>query len=240
MKKRTLLIFITAIALIGTNVKAEDKTYVWNSQGGEKDEAMLLKGDPAHGRDVYEVCAACHQPEGWGLTDGTFPQIAGQHPHVLVKQLADIRAKNRDNPTMYPFALPTEIGGPQSIADVVAYIKVLKMNPHNGVGPGRLVEKGKQLYKENCERCHGPDGMGNNDKFYPRIQAQHYTYLVRQFKWIKEGKRRNANPDMVKQVQNFSEDDIEAVLDYTSRLKPPPEMIAPEGWKNPDFILKKK
>ena len=66
------------------------------------------------------------------------------------------------------------------------------------------------------------------------------SYLVRQFKWIKEGKRRNANPDMVKQVQNFSEDDIEAVLDYTSRLKPPPEMVAPEGWKNPDFILKKK
>lgn len=232
MKYRALFVAIAACTLLGAGGQ-----YVWNAEGGEKDEAMHLKGDPVAGRDVYEVCAACHQPEGWGLSDGTFPQIAGQHPLVLIKQLADIRAKNRDNPTMYPFALPSEIGGPQSIADVVAYIQGLKMNPHNGVGPGRFVEKGEKLYKENCERCHGPDGMGNNEKFFPRIQAQHYTYLMRQFKWIKEGKRRNANPDMVKQIQNFTDEDVEAVLDYTSRLKPPAEMIAPEGWKNPDFLL---
>ncbi len=61
-------------------------------------------------------------PEGWGSKDGTFPQLAGQHHSVIIKQLADIRALNRDNPTMYPFALPSQIGGPQALADVVAYM----------------------------------------------------------------------------------------------------------------------
>lgn len=208
---------------------------VWNAEGGEKDEALHLKADLVNGRDVYEVCAACHMPEGWGRDDGTFPQLAGQHRKVLIKQLADIRALNRDNPTMYPFALPSQIGGAQSIADVTEYIRKLPMNPRNGVGSGKDLEHGKKLYKENCVRCHGENGEGNDDKYYPRIQAQHYNYLVRQYQWIKEGKRRNANPDMVKQIQGFSERDTLAVLDYVSRLKPPKGMIAPDGWTNPDF-----
>jgi len=207
----------------------------WNAGGGEQDEAEKLTPNLENGRDVYEVCSACHQPNGWGLVDGTFPQIAGQHRNVLIKQLADIRALNRDNPTMYPFALPQEIGGPQSIADVTAYIAKLPMNPNNGVGPGTSLDKGKQLYADNCVRCHGDNGEGNDEKFYPRIQGQHYEYLLRQYKWIKEGKRRNANPDMVKQIQSFTDEDTVAVLDYVSRLKPPAELLGAPDWKNPDF-----
>lgn len=207
----------------------------WMSQGGEREEALTLKPDVKNGRDVYEVCSACHMPEGWGLTDGTFPQLAGQHRTVIIKQLADIRDGHRDNPTMYPFALPSEIGGTQAIADVSEYIAGLKMNPDNGVGKGDDLELGKKLYADNCVRCHGANGEGDAAKYYPRIQAQHYEYLVRQYRWIKEGKRRNSNPEMVEQIKNFSDRDTLAVLDYVSRLKPPAELVAPAGWKNPDF-----
>jgi cytochrome c553 len=209
--------------------------YKWHEGGGEEDEALKLKPDNNNGRDVYEVCAACHLPEGWGLTDGTFPQLAGQHRTVIIKQLADIRAQNRDNPTMYPFALPSQIGGAQAVADVSAYIQKLKMNPEPGLGDGKDLVLGKKLYEENCTRCHGANGEGDNDKFYPRIHGQHYEYLVRQYEWIKAGKRRNANPDMVAQIQKFSDRDTKAVLDYVSRLKPPAALLGAKGWKNPDF-----
>lgn len=207
----------------------------WNEGGGEQDEALHLTPNLENGKDVYEVCSACHGINGWGLPDGTFPQIAGQHAKVAIKQLADIRALNRDNPTMYPFALPSEIGGPQAIADVAAYISQLPMNPENGVGPGTMLDKGKQLYADNCVRCHGEIGEGNNEKFYPAIYGQHYEYLLRQYKWIKEGKRRNANPDMVKQIQTFTDEDTIAVLDFVSRMKPPKERLGEPGWENPDF-----
>jgi cytochrome c553 len=158
----------------------------------------------------------------------------------LVKQLSDIRAKNRDNPTMYPFALPESIGDEQALADVVAYIAKLPMNPEPG--RGEWDEKtpefaqGKKLYDDNCVKCHGKKGEGKAKEFYPRIQGQHYNYMLRQFEWIRDGKRRNANPDMVKQIKGFSDKDMKMVINYVSHLKVPKSDLAPSAdWVNPDF-----
>ncbi|OSM06992.1 putative cytochrome c553 [Magnetofaba australis IT-1] len=203
--------------------------------GSEGDKALHLTPDLKHGLAIYRVCEACHMPEGWGLEDGAFPQIAGQHREVLIKQLADIRSGNRDAPTMYPFAIAEEIGGPQSIADVAAYIATLPMNPNNGVGPGDDLAHGAEVYKHHCVKCHGDAGEGVGKEFYPRIHGQHYAYILRQMTWIRDGKRRNANSDMVRQISHFSDKDLQAVSDYVSRLRPPQKDLAPTGWRNPDF-----
>ncbi len=288
----------------------------WKATAKEALEALRLKGDVEEGTEIYTVCAACHFPTGWGDPLGVFPQLAGQHTTVLIKQIADIRAKNRDNPTMYPFAM--QIEGAQDIRDVCSYIQTLKMNPEPRTGPGgpsyilsnlrkevwpisldrlqetvgddnfkklkTLEEKefksekefldavakaigpgelskykdailqnadwttdlalGKKLYEENCVRCHGDHGQGNwkdpvpkaegqagaakptklekgktEPGYFPVIAGQTYLYLVRQFSWIQIGKRRNANPDMIKQIEKFSFLDMKSVVDYACRFK---------------------
>ncbi len=217
-------------------VDAEGKKHEWMVKGGEREKALELKPDLKHGKDVFEVCSACHMPEGWGRADGTFPELAGQHRTVLIKQLTDIRQGNRDNPTMYPFALTSEIGGDQSVADVTAYIANLPMNPDNGKGPATAdLAHGAKLYADNCVRCHGDKGEGDEEKYYPRIQGQHYEYLLREFQWVQQGKRRNANPDMIAQIKNFSDKDMVDVLSYVAQLSPPKDKLGPHGWKNPDF-----
>lgn len=236
MTNKTL---ITALAVAGVLATAAP-AWAWNEAGGEKDEAMHLEPDLENGMDVYEVCSACHMPEGWGTEDGTFPQLAGQHRQVLIKQLADIRSGNRDNPTMYPFALPESIGDAQALADVVAYIEKLPMNPASGKGPWgpgtAQFESGKKLYADNCVRCHGETGMGDATKFYPRINGQHYKYMLRQFEWIRDGKRRNANPDMVKQISEFTDQQMKEVINYVSYIPVPKDQLAPSAdWRNPDF-----
>jgi cytochrome c553 len=60
--------------------------------------------------------------------------------------------------------------------------------------------------------------------------------MLRQFEWIRDKKRRNANPDMVKQIQGSSDEDMINVIDYVSRQKPPKAMLAPSvDWQNPDY-----
>jgi cytochrome c553 len=201
----------------------------------ELESALALEPNIKNGLEIYRECAACHMPEGWGLANGLVPQIAGQHRKVVIKQLADIRAGNRDAYLMLPYATAESVGGPQGVADVAGYIDTLEINPRTKKGPGTDLELGKQIYDENCASCHGANGEGDNDRFIPRIHAQPYRYLLRQFEWIRDGKRRNANPEMVKQIQGFEEQQTQAVLDYVSRLEPPEELAAPEGWRNPDF-----
>ena len=282
----------------------------WRATAAEAMEALALKGDMEEGEEIYTVCAACHQPTGWGDPLGVFPQLAGQHTTVLIKQISDIRGGNRDNPTMYPFAM--QIEGAQDIRDVCAYIQTLKMNPNPRIGPGgpswilsnlrkevwpisldkiqqevgnenfkklKTIEEkefkskqeflealkniigagelekhqdvivknadwatdlglGKTLYEKNCVKCHRDHGQGNwkedppvvegqpvqaeegktEPAYFPVLAGQTYLYLIRQFSWIQIGKRRNANPDMVKQIKEFSFLDMKSVTDYASRF----------------------
>lgn len=201
----------------------------------EYDQVMGLQPNLENGRRLYLTCTVCHRPEGWGTIDGTYPQIAGQLRTVIIKQLADVRARNRDNPLMYPFSVPEILGGPQAVADIAAYVAQLPMTPHNGVGPGNDLELGARLYEDNCKKCHGANGEGDTKDHIPAIAGQHYLYQMREFDWIRIGKRKNSDSKMVKQIQGFSPREQAAVLDYASRLKPPKGKLAKAGWTNPDF-----
>jgi cytochrome c553 len=201
----------------------------------EYDQVMQLQPNIENGRRLYLTCTVCHRPEGWGMIDGVYPQIAGQLRTVIIKQLADTRARNRDNPIMYPFSVPDILGGPQAVADIAAYVAKLPMTPHNGVGPGTDLELGARLYEDNCKKCHGAHGEGDIKEHIPAVAGQHYLYQMREFDWIRIGKRKNSDPKMVKQIESFSPREQSAVLDYASRLRPPKDKLAKEGWTNPDF-----
>jgi cytochrome c553 len=232
MRIRNALTTLFALASVWCNGKAVADNPALAA--AELEKAIHLEPHLENGRKVYRLCVVCHQPEGWGRPDGDYPQIAGQHSSVIIKQLADIRARNRDNPTMFPFTLLDHLTV-QQIADVSAYVARFPMNPNNGVGAGDDLERGEQLYAEYCAECHGGRGEGLAKDHMPLIQGQHYRYLVRQFEWIRDGKRRNADQEMVKQIQSLTPRDVSAIMDYTSRLRPPAERVGAPDYRNPDF-----
>lgn len=230
--KKTLIVALTMAALVSAPVLAggppapkkggiETADYKWNAQEGEKIEALQKKGNVKNGQEAYEVCGACHLPSGAGRPDGTFPQLAGQHATVIIKQMADIRAGLRDNPTMYPFAIT--LSDAQELADVSVYIQTLCIPREHGMGSNdpAVLAHGKSLYEKECKSCHGANGEGDKQKFYPVLAGQHYKYMLRQVTEIREGKRRNANPDMVKIVKNYSDKDLDGVVTYMSTLSMP-------------------
>ncbi|MCP5041972.1 MAG: c-type cytochrome, partial [bacterium] len=69
-----------------------------------------------------------------------------------------------------------------------------------------------------CVKCHGDHGEGNAEKFFPVLAGQHDKYMLRQIGDIAEKRRRNANPDMVKIVEQYTPEQQSAVVDYMSRL----------------------
>jgi cytochrome c553 len=211
----------------------EAQGYQWNAQEGEKIEALQKKGDVKNGKEAYEICGACHLPSGAGRPDGTFPQLAGQHATVLIKQMADIREGLRDNPTMYPFA--KTLTDPQELADVSAYIQSLCIPPDHGRYDGKdaalQIATGKDLYEKECKNCHGANGEGDKAKFYPVIAGQHYKYLLRQMTQIRDGKRRNANPDMVKIINKYDDNQLVAISAFQASLSMPGSMCKSGGKK---------
>ncbi len=232
MKARLRLFSMLFLLVVCGHLYAEEQAVY--KIDAETEVVLRLSPNLENGRKVFRTCALCHSPEGWGTNDGHTPQIAGQHSSVIIKQLTDIRQGNRDNPTMLPFTSP-EVMGEQDIADVAAYVEQLKMAPEHLTGPGVDLQLGKEIYAKECAKCHGDNGEGSKKEFYPRIQGQNYNYLLRQFLWIKNGKRRNANKKMVNQIQRFSEQEFHAVIDYASRLIPVKSKLAEPGWTNPDF-----
>lgn len=218
MRKIKLITGFMLVLLQCSNISLADQA--------ELDKALLLKPESAHGVKIYALCGTCHGKQGWGKPDGSFPVIAGQHRKVIIKQLADIRARNRANPTMFPFADPQAIGGAQSIADVAEYITTLKMNPEPGQGKGDNLKHGGALYTEHCITCHGKDGAGNADAFFPRLMGQHFPYLNRQMLAIRDGGRKNANAEMVRRLKLLKDEDLEALSDYISRLPISPDLLA--------------
>lgn len=105
-KVLTLLSPVLVSGLLLTNVYSEDSAVDQDQLDDIVYQAMKVTPDIDNGRNLYRNCAVCHSPEGWGSPTGRYPQIAGQHESVSIKQMRDIHDGNRDNPTMVPFTEP--------------------------------------------------------------------------------------------------------------------------------------
>jgi cytochrome c553 len=216
MKK---LLAVLAMASIWS-AAAVAQTPTWFEIKDELKTALEAKGDAMRGAASFEQCVGCHRADASGRVSGAYPRLSGQHGTVLVKQIVDIRSGRRSNPKMEPF-IGDHVLDAYQIADVASYLAGLPITATNGKGPGTLVAKGKDLYDRDCADCHGAKGQGSAAKFYPMVAAQHYKYLLREVNFIRDGDRRNSNPDMVKVIKPYTSGELEAVADYMASLAAP-------------------
>ncbi len=212
--------FLASLSLVLLPAFALAQTPAWTDLRGELKDALEAKGDPARGKAAFVPCEGCHRGDATGRPSGAYPRLAGQHVRVLVKQITDIRAGRRSVSKMEPF-IDDHVLTPFDIADIAVYLQALPVSAGNGKGPGTGLERGKQLYDKDCAQCHGAKGEGEALKFYPMVAAQHYRYLLREVTFIRDGDRRNSNPDMVRVIKDYKSADLEAVADYMAQLAPP-------------------
>ena len=154
-----------SLAVAATSAQAADKL-VGNVDAGQA--------------EVGSVCAACHGADG-NSTDPQYPKLAGQHAAYIEHQLLSFQSGKRSNSIMSGMA---GMLSKQDIANVAAYLSQQKTSP--GPVDTDQAALGKSIYDDGvaavslpaCESCHGPEGLGDSAKLYPRIAGQHAQYVV--------------------------------------------------------------
>ncbi|MDD5366551.1 MAG: c-type cytochrome, partial [Gallionellaceae bacterium] len=170
MKPSLILLALSGFAMLPALAGTEGQV---DAAKSELNAALAIEGDPEKGKIAYETCRGCHKADGAGRNDAKYPQLAGQHATVLIKQMADIRAGRRENEKMHPFVEQDEVST-EGLAHIAAYLASLPIPANNGKGSGKQLVHGQALYERDCATCHGARGEGDAGKFIPRVAGQHY------------------------------------------------------------------
>ncbi|MGC1183097.1 c-type cytochrome [Legionella sp.] len=168
------------------------------------------------------VCSACHGQKG-NSSNPEWPNLAGQHPKYLIKQLKEIKKGTlRNAPTMSALIAPLS---EQEIDDLAIYYA--KMPLAQGSTPKEFLHRGEQLYRGGdfakgitaCIACHGPNGIGNAQAGFPVLSGQHAAYTVSQLQAFKDHKRKNDLNHIMQDISSrMSQEDMEAVAHYIEGL----------------------
>lgn len=151
-----------------------------------------LAADLENGAGAFEVCAACHGPDGAGKTALNAPRISGMPAWYMERQLHNVKkgirgADPRDiwGTQMRPMVLT--LADDAAVADVAAYIETLDSPMPEPTLDGDA-EQGK-IYYATCAACHGPQGQGMEALNAPPLVGLDDWYIVRQIEAFKGGLR---------------------------------------------------
>ncbi len=181
-------------------------------------------GSAEEGQAKAAPCVACHGPSG-NSSNPLWPNLAGQHPAYILRQLQAFKAGVRTDPLMSPMAAPLS---DDDMQDLAAYFSTQK--PIGGEADPGKVKEGERLYRGGdqasgvaaCAACHGPSGHGNPSASYPAIRGQHATYVATQLKAYRSGNRKTdqTQNQMMRNVANaLSDAQIDAVASYVQGLR---------------------
>ena len=160
-------------------------------------------------------CTMCHGAQGMSASNA--PNLAGQYPEVVVKQMHDYKTGKRASPIMEAIgkALPE-----RAVADLAAYYAQL---PKARTAPTTydeplpaLVRVGDPLRNiAPCISCHG----GVDQKFgTPWLEGMPMGYLVAQLEAFASGARRNdSQAQMRNMARGMTPGEIQEVATFYAR-----------------------
>lgn len=178
-------------------------------------------GDATAGQAKTAVCAGCHGTDGNSMVPN-FPSLAGQGEKYLLKQLNDIKSKNR---VIVEMTGLLDAMSDQDLQDIAAYYAGKKIK--GGQADPELAALGEEIYRAGieskglaaCTACHGPAGGGVESAAFPVLAGQHAAYIESSLVKFSKGERANDPNQMMRIVAaNMSEAEMKAVAQYVQGL----------------------
>ena len=186
--------------------------------------SLWANGDPVAGKEKSQVCQGCHGVDG-NSYGPEWPNLAGQHPSYLIKQIRNFQDGVRTNETMNGMVIGLS---QQDIEDIAAYFSKQSLQPLTPETEVEIIKTGRKIYKGGnrysgvpaCAGCHGPNAAGNSPAAFPHLAGQKTTYVVKTLKDFKSGARANDVNEIMRNIATrLTENEISAVAAYLSTLK---------------------
>ena len=160
-------------------------------------------------------CTMCHGAQG--LSVSAAPNLAGQYPEVVIKQLQDYKGGRRSSSIMEALAKNLSEKNIEDLAAYYAYLPKARIAPttYSDALPA-LVRVGDPLRNiAPCISCHG----GVDQKLgAPWLEGMPKEYLVQQLNNFATGARHNdSHAQMRNMVRTMAASEITEVADFYAR-----------------------
>ncbi|MDQ2926936.1 MAG: c-type cytochrome [Caldimonas sp.] len=159
-------------------------------------------------------CTMCHGARG--LSEANAPNLAGQYPEVIIKQLIDFRNGDRISAVMQALASRLSDRDIDDLAVYYAYLPALRNTAAEDAHMPLLVKVGSPMRNiAPCASCHG----GSERKLgAPWLEGMPSEYLTAQLKNFASGSRHNDGlAQMRNMVRAMSGDEIDEVARFYAR-----------------------
>ncbi len=166
------------------------------------------------GREQAAFCSYCHGLDG-NSSKSLIPNLAGQDPYYLLDQIERFADGRRNDFIMSPQA--RRMTSEEKVALAVYYASATPRPADDGRHDPGSIGKGRSLYVESCQHCHGSDGHGTAT--YPRIAGQHAEYVRNTLKHFRDDDKNRQNTLMAAQARGLADADIEALTAYIVTLR---------------------
>ena len=183
-------------------------------------EAMARRGSDVsvgRGATLALQCTVCHGAKG--VSAANAPNLAGQYPEVVIKQLADYKRGDRSSAVMQALASSLSEADMRDLAAYYASLPKPKQGaPQHDEAAPALVRVGAPMRNiAPCASCHGGTGgkLGA-----PWLEAMPKEYLALQLKNFAGGQRSNdSHGQMRNMARSLSAAEIEAISNFYARAE---------------------
>ena len=164
-------------------------------------DPQMLQGASAEsigrGATLALRCTMCHGARG--LSPADTPNLAGQYPVSIYKELVDFKTGARASAVMAPLVANLSDADIRDLAAYYAYLPRVSVPQPAAGEPPRLVASGAPLRGiAPCEACHGEIG---NKASAAWLEGQPAIYLRTQLEAFATGARHN---DIGEQMRNIA------------------------------------
>jgi cytochrome c553 len=162
---------------------------------------QMLRGASAdsigRGATLALRCSMCHGARG--LSQANIPNLAGQYPVAIYKELVDFKTSARPSAVMAPLVANLTNADMRDLAAYYAYLPRISGRPPRTDVPPRIVINGAPMRGiAPCGACHGDLGSKPGAAW---LAGQPAVYLRTQLEAFASGARRN---DIGEQMRNVA------------------------------------